>query len=144
MKVQDVFALITTDKLAECKEFYMRHFGFEVAFESPIYLQLSVPSIDGHGRGLAFMPTNHPFGVVVPEPFNGNGLMITIQVADSATLYEKIKAEHANIIHELKTEAWGQRRFTMRDPAGVAVDVVQNDGIETQPGFYEQFGPQPR
>ena len=61
--------------------------------------------------------------------------MLTIQVADSAAVYAKIKA----VIHELKTEAWGQRRFTMRDPAGVSVDVVQSDGIETQPGYYEQF-----
>ena len=141
MKVQDVFALITTNKMDECKIFYARHFGFEVAFESPIYLQLSIPSEDGQGRSLAFMPTNHPFGVVGPEPFNGHGLMLTLQVADAATLYGKIKAEGGNIIHALKTEAWGQRRFTMRDPAGVAVDVVQSDGIETQPGYYEQFTP---
>ena len=141
MKVQDVFALITTDRIAECKEFYMRHFGFEVAFESAIYTQLSVPSEDGRSRCLAFMPTKHPFGVVGPEPFNGQGLMLTIQVSDTAALYEKVKAENGKIIHDLNIEAWGQRRFTMRDPAGVAVDVVQSDGINTEPGYYEQFEP---
>ena len=143
MNVQDVFALITTDKMQECRDFYVRHFGFEVAFESPIYMQLSLKSQNGTGFSLAFMPTKHPFGVVGAEPFNGQGLMLTIQVADSAAVYAKIIAEHANIIHELKTEAWGQRRFTMRDPAGVAVDVVQMDGIEAQPGYYEQFVAKP-
>lgn len=143
MKVQDVFALITTDRMAECRDFYARHFGFEVAFESPIYMQLSVPSSQASGFCLAFMPTSHPFGVVGPEPFNGKGLMLTIQVADSAAVYAKVKAENGHIIHELKTEAWGQRRFTMRDPAGTAVDVVQSDGIEAEPGYYEQFAAKP-
>jgi catechol 2,3-dioxygenase-like lactoylglutathione lyase family enzyme len=143
MQVQDVFALITTDKLAECRDFYIRHFGFEVAFESSIYLQLRIPGVQGHGFSLAFMPTSHPFGVVGPEPFNGQGLMLTIQVADSAAVYAKVQAEHGHIIHDLKTEAWGQRRFTMRDPAGTAVDVVQSDGIEAESGYYEQFVAKP-
>jgi len=139
MKLQNVFALITTDNMAECRDFYVQHFGFEVSFESPIYLQLAVPSTDGHSFSLAFMPTHHPFGVVGQKPFPGQGLMITIQVADSAALYEKLKGKHAPIIHDLTTEAWGQRRFTLRDPAGVAVDVVQSDGIEVVPGYFEQF-----
>jgi catechol 2,3-dioxygenase-like lactoylglutathione lyase family enzyme len=143
MKIQDVFALITTDKMAECRDFYVHHFGFEVAFETPVYLQLSVPAAQGSGFSLAFMPTSHPFGVVGPAPFNGQGLMLTLQVADSAAVYAKVKAENGNIIHDLKTEAWGQRRFTMRDPAGTAVDVVQSDGMEAEPGYFEQFAAKP-
>ena len=143
MKPQDVFPLITTDKMSACRDFYVKHFGFEVAFESAIYLQLTVPAESGHGFSIAFMPTHHPFGVVGSEPFNGHGLMLTIQVADSADVYHKVKAEGGNIIHDLKTEDWGQRRFTMRDPAGVAVDVVQNDGITAKPGYYQQFGKKP-
>lgn len=139
MNVQDVFALITTDKMAECRDFYVRHFGFEVAFESAIYMQLSVPAAGGHRFSLAFMPTSHPFGVVGREAFSGKGLMVTIQVADSAAVYAKVRAEKGAIIHELTTEAWGQRRFTMRDPAGVAVDVVQSDGIEAEPGYFDRY-----
>ena len=138
MKPQDVFALITTDKMAACRDFYIKHFGFEVAFETSIYLQLTVPSENGGGFSIAFMPTDHPFGVVGRESFNGNGLMLTIQVVDSAAAYAAVKADGAPIIHDLKDEAWGQRRFTLRDPAGVAVDVVQT--IEPAPGYYEQFG----
>jgi hypothetical protein len=48
-----------------------------------------------------------------------------------------------NIIHDLKTEAWGQRRFTMRDPAGTAVDVVQSDAIEAERGYDEHFAATP-
>lgn len=139
MKLQDVFALITTDKMGECRDFYVRHFGFEVAFESAIYMQISAPGTGEHRFSLAFMPTSHPFGVVGPEAFSGNGLMVTIQVADSTAVYERVRAEKGNIIYDLKTEPWGQRRFTMRDPAGVAVDVVQSDGIEVEPGYFEKF-----
>ena len=139
MLIQDVFALITTDKMIECRDFYRKHFGFEVAFESSIYMQLSARSANGPGFSIAFMPTNHPFGVVGSQAFNGQGLMITIQVANSAEVYKKVKAEGGKIIYELKTEDWGQRRFTMLDPAGVMVDVVQNDGVEAKTGYYEQF-----
>jgi hypothetical protein len=31
----------------------------------------------------------------------------------------------------------------MRDPAGTAVDVVQSDGIEAEPDYYEHFAATP-
>jgi len=137
VKVQDVFALIITDKMTECRDFYTKHFGFETTFETTIYLQMSIPSEDGRGFSLAFMPTNHPFGVVGSRPFSGYGMMLTIQVADTAALYKKVKAENAEIIHPLTDEDWGQRRFTLRDPAGVPVCVVQS--IEPKKGYYDKY-----
>ncbi len=137
MKVQDVFALFITDKMKECKDFYIKHFGFETTFETTIYLQLNVPSGDKKSFSLAFMPTTHPFGVIGSQAFNGHGLMLTIQVADTAELYQKIKAENAEIVHPLTVEDYGQRRFTLRDPAGTLVDVVQS--IEPKVGYYDRY-----
>ena len=39
--------------------------------------------------------------------------------------------------HPLTDEPWGQRRFGIRDPAGVWVDVVEQ--IEPAPGFWDQY-----
>lgn len=35
MAVQDLFALITTDALMECRDFYVEHFGFVTVFFGP-------------------------------------------------------------------------------------------------------------
>lgn len=133
--IEDVFLLITTDRIRECVDFYNRWFGFETTFDSPIYVQLASPEHTGKRFSLAFMPTNHPFGVTGSKPFDGRGIMLTIQTADSAALHEKFKSEGAPIVHPLTDEAWGQRRFVVRDPAGTFVDVVQL--IEPAPGYYE-------
>ncbi len=136
MSVRNVFALITTDKLFECRDFYVNHFGFAVAFESTIYIQLSVPSEEGGSFGLALMPPDQPFWDR-RELFNGDGVVITIEVADAASVYEKLKAEGAPIVQELRSEDWGQRHFLTRDPGGMIVDVVES--IEPAPGYYDKY-----
>jgi len=136
-KIEDVFLLIITDKMAECRQFYGQHFGFTTEFESKIYTQLASPEHHGRRFSLAFMPTKHPFGVVPQEAFGGHGLMLTIQTADVDSLHAKLVAEGVDVIHGPKSEPWGQRRFDVRDPAGTFVDVVQS--IDAQPGWIEQF-----
>ncbi len=143
MNVRNVFALITTDKLFECRDFYVKHLGFTVAFQATIYLQLSVPSEGGGSFGLALMPPDNPFGQGYrdvydgSDVFNGRGLFLTIEVADAAVVYAKLKAEDAPIVAALKSEDWGQRHFMTRDPGGTIVDVVES--IQPAPGYYDRF-----
>lgn len=135
--IEDVFLLIITDHMADCQHFYETHFGFSTVFASPIYTQLASPEHGGKSFSLAFMPTNHPFGVVPQVAFGGTGIMLTIQTADIDALHAKLVAEGVPVIHGPKSEPWGQRRFDVRDPAGTYVDVVQP--IDPQPGWFEQF-----
>ena len=136
-KIEDVFLLIITDKMAECQKFYETHFGFSTVFDSKVYLQLSSPEHDGRSFSLAFMPIRHPFGVVPQMAASGQGIMLTIQTADVDALHTKIVSEDVPVIHGPKSEPWGQRRFDVRDPAGTFVDVVQS--IDPQPGWFDQF-----
>lgn len=136
-KIEDVFLLIITDRMAQCQRFYETHFGFNTVFESKVYTQIASPGHQGKTFSLAFMPTRHPFGVVPQAAFGGNGIMLTIQTADVDALHAKLVAEDVPVIHGPKSEPWGQRRFDVRDPAGTYVDVVQP--IDPQPGWFEQF-----
>ena len=43
----------------------------------------------------------------------------------------------APITYGLAEEPWGQRRFMVRDPSGILVDVVEQ--IEPAPGFWEKY-----
>lgn len=141
--VRDLYPLITTPALFEARDFYVRHFGFQPAFEASWFVYLHGPGEEGtRGAVLAFMHPDHPSVPPGPESFDGKGMILTVEVSDAAALHDKLVAEDAPIIHPLTDEAWGQRRFMTRDPAGVLVDVVQQ--IDPQPGFWDQYpAPQP-
>ena len=138
MRVRDLYPLITTPALFEARDFYARHFGFEVLFEASWFVYLSGPA-DGETRGatLAFMSPEHPSNPPGPETFDGRGMILTVEVADARSLFDRLSGDGAPIVHPLADEEWGQRRFMTRDPAGVLVDVVEQ--IEPRQGFWERY-----
>jgi uncharacterized glyoxalase superfamily protein PhnB len=138
VRVRDLYPLITTPALFEARDFYVKHFGFEVLFEAGWFVYLSGPA-DGDTRGatLAFMHPDHPSNPPGPETFDGRGMILTVEVADARAMFDRLVAEGAPMVHRLTDEAWGQRRFMTRDPAGVLVDVVQQ--IEPRPGFWKRY-----
>jgi catechol 2,3-dioxygenase-like lactoylglutathione lyase family enzyme len=138
MHVRDLYPLITTPKLFEVRDFYVTHFGFDVAFQASWFVYLIGPP-DGDSRGatLAFMHPDHPSIPPGPESFDGRGMILTVEVADAAAMFDRLSASGAPVLHPLTDEPWGQRRFMTRDPAGVLVDVVQQ--IEPQTGFWDRY-----
>lgn len=138
MRVRDLYPLITTPRLFEARDFYVRHFGFSVAFEAAWFVYLSGAGEAGtRGATLAFMHPDHPSRPPGPEAFDGKGMIITIEVADAAAAHRRLVSEGARIEYPLSDEPWGQRRFTARDPAGVLVDVVEQTSPE--PGYWERY-----
>lgn len=137
MIIHNLFVLIATDRLFECRDFYIKHFGFTPVFQSTIYIQLSVASDKGGSFELALMPLDHPFGDAYREKFNGKGVYVTIEVDDTAAAYAKLKAAGAPILADLKKEDWGQRHFFTRDPGGTMIDVVES--IEPAAGYYDKY-----
>lgn len=140
MKVRDLYPLITTDKLAAVRDFYVTHFAFSVAFEASWFLYLVGEGEAGaRGATLAFMAPDHPSNPPGPELFDGRGMILTIEVADVAAVHDRLQAAGAPICYPLTSEPWGQRRFMTRDPAGVMVDIVEQ--IEPDPGFWRPYMP---
>lgn len=137
MRVRDLYPLITTPALFEARDFYVGHFGFEVAFEAGWFVYLvGAGEDDTRGATLAFMHPDHPSRPPGPEAFDGRGMVLTIEVADAESVHARLSAAGAPIVHPLTDEAWGQRRFMTRDPAGVLVDVVEQTAPE--PGYWER------
>ena len=135
MHVKDLYTIIVTDKRAECRDFYVRWFGFEVVFEASWFVYLAVAG--DHPFGIAFMAPDHPSQPPGPERFGGRGLLITMQVADAAAEFERLSLAGVSIAYPLKDEPWGQRRFALYDPAGAWVDVIQT--IDPVPGFWDKY-----
>jgi uncharacterized glyoxalase superfamily protein PhnB len=142
MKIRDLYPLITTAALRETRDFYVDCFGFEVAFEASWFVYLVGEGEEGtRGATLAFMHPDHPSRPPGPEVFEGRGMIVTLEVADVAAAYEVLKAKGAPVVHPLTDEAWGQRRFMTRDPAGTLIDVVEQ--IAPEPGFWDRYAAAP-
>lgn len=139
MLVKDLYPLITTPALGAVRDFYVRHFGFEVVFEASWFIYLTGQGPEGtRGATIAFMHPDHPSSPPGPEAFDGRGMIVTMEVADVDAVHAHLAAEGVPVVYGPVSEDWGQRRFMVRDPAGLLVDVVEQ--TDPAPGYWERAG----
>jgi catechol 2,3-dioxygenase-like lactoylglutathione lyase family enzyme len=55
-----------------------------------------------------------------------NGVALSIEVADVDELYARATERGLTIVYPLTDEPWGVRRFFVRDPNGVVVNVMMH------------------
>lgn len=127
MMLKSLFPVIATAAVSEARDFYVEHFGFEVAFDAGWYVQLHGPR-DGGGAPLelAFMlPDHESLPPSLRRAFDGKGVFLTMEVDDVDALYERMREDGHEFLIDLRDEAWGQRHFSLRDPSGILLDVVK-------------------
>ncbi|UTA66709.1 MULTISPECIES: VOC family protein [Emticicia] len=113
---------IITRKLAETKAFYTRNLGFGVTFENEFYLLMHTP---GQEAEISFLLPNHPSQQpLFQTPFNGQGMYLTLEVADVDRVYQEMKKKGVAISVDLRDEPWGDRHFAIVDPNGIGIDIV--------------------
>lgn len=135
MKILDSYPLLTVCNMHASRDFYVEIFGFGIVFESSWVTMLGDPATGKIAIGL--MTPDHPTNPPGPEIFDGKGMIVTLQVADAAKARAALAAKGVHVFYELKDEAWGQRRFTLTDPSGVIVDVVEQ--TEPAEGWWDQY-----
>jgi catechol 2,3-dioxygenase-like lactoylglutathione lyase family enzyme len=52
---------------------------------------------------------------------------VSIEVDDVDDVYERARAAGAEIVYPITDEAWGLRRFFVRDPNGAVINVTEHD-----------------
>lgn len=121
MKVTSSYSVIMTDKVAETAAFYRAHFGFEPAFEADWYVHLTLAGNDT--VNLAILDGTHE---TIPAEGRGkvSGLILNFEVENVDAEYERLTAAGLPMLLEIRDEAFGQRHFITRDPAGVLIDVI--------------------
>lgn len=112
MIIKRIDATISTNKLSESKDFYIKHFGFELVYESDWYIELLSPSL---AAGVSFTLPQRDVG----EFFTGKGLILSFGVDDVDAEYERLTGEGLTIQQELQNKPWGERSFVVNDPNGV-------------------------
>jgi catechol 2,3-dioxygenase-like lactoylglutathione lyase family enzyme len=115
---------IYTSKVLECKEFYTKHFNFEVKLEIEGFVILQY-RINSHYE-LMFCVPNSPFVNPLFHPeFNGQGAIIQMEVDNVKAEYDRIKKLKVPIKISLVDEPVNGHHFTIQDPCGLLIDIVQ-------------------
>jgi len=115
MSVRRVVPDINSARVDESREFYVGVLGFKVAmdlgwvvtFASPTNptAQITIIRDDGSSR-------------VVPQ--------VTVEVEDVDAVHAEAVRRGGDVVYPLTNEHWGVRRFFLRDPNGVVVNVMRH------------------
>lgn len=113
---------IITQKLEETKKFYQRVLTFGIAFENDFYVLMHTP--DNHTQLALLLPDHPTQQKIFQNSFKGNGVFLTIEVADVDAEYARIQALQIPIEVSIRNEPWGDRHFAIVDPNGIGIDFV--------------------
>lgn len=117
-----LFPLILTADLPRTRAFYRDTLGCELSFDRPEYLQVR---FGGSGAPeLCFMPPKPVFGAEAAA-FGGQGLIVSIPVADPDEVHRRYAQRGVPIVAEPADRPWGWRSFVCRDPNGVLLDFFR-------------------
>ena len=117
MNIMRVVPNINTSRMADSISFYTNLIGFEVAMDMDWIVTLKSPS--NPSAQISLLKTQSP------ESENGSAT-ITIEVEDIDTIYEKVVSSGVELLLELTTESWGVRRFHVRDPNGMILNIMHH------------------
>lgn len=134
MKISDRYPIVVTDYKVACRDFWQRHFGLDVLFDSDWFVLLGN---EQQGSVVAFMSPDHPSAPPGPECFGGQGVCLEIEVDDIVQTHHAFTLGGGPVAYPLTREPFGQHRFGLRDPSGLWVDVVEQ--IAPQDGYWDRY-----
>jgi catechol 2,3-dioxygenase-like lactoylglutathione lyase family enzyme len=122
MTIRRVVPNIASDELDACRDFYAGLLGFQVAMDLGWILTLVSPSNPTAQLSVVREDATAP---VAPQ--------ITVEVADVDAVHGEAVRRGLAIVHPLTDEPWGVRRFFVKDPNGVVVNVAGHRGDAATP-----------
>ncbi|MEU4007083.1 VOC family protein [Streptomyces pseudogriseolus] len=114
MTVRRVVPNLHSAAVGENREFYGL-LGFEEVMNHGWIMTLASPS--GPTAQVSVM-TSDRTAPVDPD--------LSVEVDDVDAVYETVRDSGAEIVHPLRDEEWGVRRFFVRDPDGRVVNVLSH------------------
>ncbi|MFA1540162.1 VOC family protein [Actinomadura monticuli] len=114
MSVRRVVPNVRSEAMPENRAFYGL-LGFEEVMNQGWIMTVASPAVPT--AQVSFM-TEDRTGPVVPD--------ISVEVDDVDAVYATVRESGAEIVHPLRDEEWGVRRFFVRDPDGRVVNVLSH------------------
>ena len=134
MKIRDRYPIVVTEHKVACRDFWQRYLGLDVLFDSDWFVLLGDAQ---QGSVVAFMSPDHPSAPPGPDTFSGLGMCLEIEVEDARQALADFQSRGGAVASPLSDEPFGQRRFGLRDPSGLWVDVVEQ--IAPQQGYWDRY-----
>jgi catechol 2,3-dioxygenase-like lactoylglutathione lyase family enzyme len=122
MSIRRVVPNIASDQLEASRDFYVGLLGFQVAMDMGWILTVVSPSNPTAQLSVVREDASAP---VVPQ--------ISVEVADVDAVHAEAARRGLALVHPLTDEPWGVRRFFVRDPNGVVLNVVSHRGDAATP-----------
>lgn len=114
---------IYTTNVEACERFYVTHFGFKVKSRAEGFVVLK--SISNPEYEMMFCVPNSPFvHEVFHMEFKGRGVILQFEVDNVEKEYERIKSLGIELIVDLVDEEVNGKHFTIKDPSGLLIDIV--------------------
>ena len=113
MSIRRVVPDITMQRLEESRDFYVGLLGFEVSMDMGWVVNLVSPV---NPTAQVILMTRDATAPVQPQ--------MSIEVADVDAVHQQAVERGDDIIYPLTHEPWGVRRFFVRDPNGVVINVL--------------------
>ncbi|QFZ71977.1 glyoxalase [Streptomyces fagopyri] len=112
MAVRRVVPNIQSGTMQESRDFYGL-LGFEEVMNHGWIMTLASPSTPAAQVSVMTYDETAP---VIPD--------MSVEVDDVDAVYATVRESGAEILHPLRDEEWGVRRFFVRDPNGRVVNVL--------------------
>src|SRR6476469_6230839 len=115
MTIRRIVPNINSNKFEESKDFYINFLGLTLAMDMKWILTFASSS----------NPTAQISIVQSDKLDNSNSnITLSIEVSDIDILYEKAKSLNYEITYEITNELWGVRRFFVKDPNGITINLM--------------------
>lgn len=134
-QIKGMYPVVITSDIEATKSFYTQWFNYSVLFESSWFILMGTPG--ENPSMIAFMNEVHPSTPPSPKAIKGEGMFVTIDVADASLTYKSLQQANASFSYPLTDEPWGQRRFALTDPNGIWIDVVEQ--IQPKEGWWDEY-----
>ncbi|MGE3871815.1 MAG: VOC family protein [Parvibaculaceae bacterium] len=115
MTVRRIVANIAADSVPELRTFYSDLFGLDTVMDLGWIVTLG--SGDRAVTQLSILSEGGS-GAPVPD--------LSIEVDDVDEVYRRAREMGCEVVHDLRDEPWGVRRFFIHDPAGKIVNVLSH------------------
>ena len=120
MNIRRIVPNISSALADESREFYTELLGFRVVMDMEWIVTLASPENDTAQLSLI---RGEPSSSPQPD------VTLTIEVTDVDAVHAKATSRGDDIVYPLTDEPWGVRRFHVRDPNGVVVNVMSHTSI---------------
>jgi catechol 2,3-dioxygenase-like lactoylglutathione lyase family enzyme len=113
MAIRRVVPDIQSHRFDESRAFYTDVLGFEVGMDMDWVMTFVSPT---NPTAQVILISEDASAPVVPQ--------MSVEVDDVDAVYAEAVRQGLEIVHPLTDEPWGVRRFFVRDPNGIVVNVL--------------------